>query len=111
MCFVSIGTENSLLIRYSGNFDDRDCEELVRLVQKNGQAHVRHVILNLEGVGFMRSAGAAVVMYVHKLLEEANRKLVIVNPPLITLNLLRLAGVDKVVEIVDSDTAAIKGCA
>ena len=74
------------------------------LIKDNGN---RKVILNMDGVGYMNSAGIGIVVDSYKKFKELNGKLVLCNLVSDINKLFEVTKLNKFIEIFDTEEAAL----
>lgn len=100
-------SENHAILHLRGEFDTYYCpmlQEEIDGVQKSG---VNHVVLNLRMVKFINSTALGAIIKASKALAAQGGKLAISRPSAFCRDILEKVGLDRVVEIFDTDEEAI----
>jgi anti-sigma B factor antagonist len=71
-------------------------EKLMELAEETD-----HVVLDLARLDFIDSTGLAALLAGHKRLDEAGGRLELANPPRMLVKMLKLVGLDGVLNVVD----------
>ena len=100
MDIISTVTDGVLYVKLSGDIDHhsaKDARESVdNLIRRNNPAELE---LDLSAVDFMDSSGLGLVLGRYKKQTDMGGKMKIVNPTKRVMQILQLAGVEKIIKI------------
>lgn len=95
--------ENKLKADISGDIDHHTAREIREEIDRNiEEIQPKRLVLNFKDVGFMDSSGIGLVMGRYKLLRRFGGVVVITNPSAHIKKVMRLAGLDRLAVIDDS---------
>src|SRR5262245_54895463 len=98
--------EHFTVLHLRGEFDTFYCPQLQREVETLIQAGVVRVALNLRLVKFINSTALGAIIKAHKALAARGGRLVILRPSNFCRDIITKVGIDRVVELYDTDEAA-----
>ena len=82
------------VLRLNGRFDFQSRHGIQKAIEKAEQGGALHIILNLQGVSYIDSAGLGILAVMHKQLTALHIHATIVNPQGYVKGLLELAKMD-----------------
>jgi anti-anti-sigma factor len=88
------------------SFDHRYIEDFKRAIA-NSLSHKKEVVLNLEAVNFMDSAGLGVILYGHRTCAQAGGTFAVCQAQGYVNKLFNLTGVNKAVKVFQNEDEAI----
>jgi stage II sporulation protein AA (anti-sigma F factor antagonist) len=99
-------SEGNLIVKLDGEIDHHSIkgvrEELDDII---GASRPKTMILELSGIDFMDSSGLGLVLGRYRKLSETGSEMLIKNPTRETERILKMAGVDKLIKIINQKDA------
>lgn len=103
-----IKKENILILRLSGELDHHEAGILRTQWQKEIQADIKHVILNLEEVSFMDSSGIGVVLGRYKEIVLLGGELVVCSVSPALMRIFEMSGLFKIIRLESNEQLALQ---
>ena len=102
---VKLQNENERLVAtIYGEIDHHSARELRDEIDANLQRSLpKQLVLDFRDVGFMDSSGVGLIMGRYKLVKSMGGEIIIRNAPDQVARVMRLAGLDRLAQIRDSD--------
>ena len=98
-----------LYLKPTGEIDHHTAKTLREKIDRDIYFyHPRVAVIALSGISFMDSSGLGLILGRYTKLSDMGGKLKLENPTTEILKILRLAGVDKLIEILWTDSAGVK---
>lgn len=95
--------ENGIKAGISGDIDHHTAREIREEIDRNiEEVHPKRLVMDFREVNFMDSSGIGLVMGRYKLLRRFGGVIVITNPSAHIRKVMRLAGLDRLAVIDDS---------
>ena len=95
------------VIRVTGRVDAGNYTELENKIKEYVDAGHRHIVLELDGVEYLSSAGVRVLISSQKLIKPWGGRLVLAQPSDRVKDVLQMAGVDVLFPTYDTTVAAL----
>lgn len=101
-------SQRCLIIRLNGELDHHNAiqikEKADRLIERN---HIKHIIFDFTGSGFMDSAGIGVIMGRYKKVIFIGGRIAVASVNSVVDRIFRLSGLYKIIEKYDSVESAL----
>ncbi len=98
MHYEEIKSEGMLQLNVEGKIDAVSCEEFQTMVLRSF-TKTNSLIINLEGVTYMSSAGLRALVLGNKTAESKGGKMVIINSQPQVLDVFKVTGFDNILDI------------
>jgi stage II sporulation protein AA (anti-sigma F factor antagonist) len=100
MKIMSTYRNGRLTLRLSGELDHHGARERMEEIQELLDRYLpRDTVLELSGLTFMDSSGIAIIIRVHKRMQELNGRTWIENPQPQPLRVIDTSGIDRLIRI------------
>lgn len=100
--------ENVLIVRLNGELDHHEAEILRdKWKDKMYKSSTKHVVLNLQRVGFMDSSGLGVILGRYKELLQLGGEMVVCSVPPSIERLFDMSGLFKIIRSAEDETFAL----
>lgn len=100
--------EDVLIVRLNGELDHHEAEILRdKWKEKMYQSSIKHVILNLEQVGFMDSSGLGVILGRYKEILQLGGEMVVCSVPSPIERLFDMSGLFKIIRLEEDESVAL----
>ena len=96
-----------LVIHVGGYIDGVNAQEFQRGLEQRIQDAGGPAVLDFENLTYISSAGLRSILLVAKVFRDENKKFVLCSLPEAALQVIRISGFDKIIEIRESRTMAI----
>ena len=103
--------DNVFVINLEGSITAHSYQETLNCFQKFEEFNSEAVILNMEKVSFIDSAGIGLVIYLHRILFDKDERLLVADLQSQPEELFALLQIDKVVECFSSVSQAMQAVA
>ncbi len=107
MSIVSERREGALILRASGRLDSARAEGFEEQLEEAVGQNDQNVILDLEDVEFMNSAGLRIALLTAKELDRAGRRFAVCALSEQVSAVFKISGFDKIIAVYDSTQDAI----
>ena len=95
-----------LIVSITGELDHHTCESARHIIDDEyNQQGALHIIFDFHKIDFMDSSGIGLIMGRYNLMKELEGELVVAKTGPATERILRLAGLDRMVQINDGNAA------
>jgi stage II sporulation protein AA (anti-sigma F factor antagonist) len=98
---------NSTVLNISGWFDRQAKEEIQAILEHLDENHSSQLIINLEQVSYMDSAGVGYLCMLYQTLQKRGIQFSLLNPQPDVRQILRLAGIGNLAQIFTSEHEAL----
>lgn len=96
-----------LVIHVGGHIDGVNAPEFQKGLDQRIQGIDEPVVLDFESLAYISSAGLRSILLAAKVLRDRNKKFVLCSLPEAALQVIRISGFDKIIEIQESRSTAI----
>lgn len=101
-------SEDTLIVRLSGELDHHTAEQVRQQVEGElDRQHTKHLIMNLEGLGFMDSSGLGVMIGRYKRITAGGGRMSLCSVNDQLLKLFELSGMLKILRIYATESLAL----
>ena len=99
---------DSRILKASGQLTERECAEFLGALRDEFDTGAAKIVLDLQDLMYMSSAGLGALVSMHKKFSDAERRLVLAGANLRVRKLLALTSLDKLMENAESVEDALK---
>ena len=93
---------NCRVLAATGQLTEKECGEFVHILEKELGAGTQRLVLDLDGLMYMSSAGLGALVAAHKKFGDNGARLILAGTNPKVRKLLALTSLDKLIESVDS---------
>lgn len=98
----------ALIISVTGRIDGVNAQEFYNNLNKEIDGSDNPVVLDLENLSYISSAGLRSILLIAKTLKGKNTKFMLCSLPEPIKEIVEIAGFDKIIDILQSRTAAVE---